>query len=211
MRSLVRSVIIVGVSWLGACESSPPLDPSAAQSPPVQAKADAGGSSPAAGPAHRSDPPRVAAPDAGAPTSSVLITGTAVDCPTLAAQGAPDSLVDFEWEFQVAPGPGSDAWDYVWIEKGCQMRFQHQNAQRTVTMGVADCAETRAWATNARFLDVLRTGSGCPYGDGNPTELFDLILTPEGRVARKTYACPEPTLEVLRACLHPVVDRLFPR
>jgi hypothetical protein len=218
MRSMMRAAVLLAFSGLAACESSPPLDSTpAAQSPSFQAKAVDDASAPAGGPVN-GDPPKALASDAGteAETSSpAVVTPTEATTPTscgeLAAAGAPDTLVDFQWDFQVAPGPGSDVWDYVWIENGCQMRIQHQNAQRMVTMDAADCANTRAWVTNARFLDVLRTGSGCPYGDGNPTELFELIVTPEGRVARKTYACPEPTLEVLRACLHPVVDRLFPR
>src|SRR5258706_8380154 len=51
------------------------------------------------------DTPRASSPP-GAPTS----------CAALATGGAPDTLNSFMWERQVPEGPGSDAWDYVWIE-----------------------------------------------------------------------------------------------
>jgi hypothetical protein len=220
MRSMVSAAIVTILVVLPACETTPPLDSNvASQAPPVQAGADAAAASPAGGPV---------AAKGGASTTFASDGGTKADAPAvvlivpppqappsscegLAAAGAPDTLVDFFWSDQVAPGQSSRVWDDLWIEQGCQLRFQHEDAQRTTTMSAGDCASARAWATNARVLEVLRTGVGCPYGDGNATETLELTLTDQGRVARKTYKCPEPTLEVLRACLRPLVDRYFPR
>jgi hypothetical protein len=219
MRSMVCAAIVTTfLACLSACDSTPPLDSSAAvQAPPVQAGTDAAASSPAGGPVN-GEASKTLASDGGTKTEppAVLVDPSPAQAPSpscagLAAAGAPDTLIDFFWSNQVAPGQSSRVWDDLWIEQGCQLRFQHDDAQRTTTMSAGDCASARAWVTNARVLEVLRTGSGCPYGDGNPTETLELTLTDEGRVARKTYKCPEPTLEVLRACLQPLVDRYFPR
>jgi hypothetical protein len=131
-------------------------------------------------------------------------------CAELASGGAPATLDTFTWGHQIAPGQGSDVWDFVWIENGCTIRYQHTNAMRTATLAAGDCAGARAWVTNAAFLDVLRTGAGCPYLNGNATETFELMLTTDGRFARKTYLCDEPTVDAERACLADLVKRLFP-
>jgi hypothetical protein len=219
MRSMMRVAIVTILACLSACETAPPLDSSAAvAAPPVQAVADAAAAAPAGGPVAAKGGSTTFATDGGtkADPPDVVVTvsppqAPPASCAALAAAGAPDTLVDFFWSNQVAPGQSSREWDDLWLEQGCQLRFQHEDAQRTTTMSAGDCASARAWATNARVLEVLRTGSGCPYGDGNATETLELTLSDEGRVARKTYKCPEPTLEVLRACLRPLVDRYFPR
>jgi hypothetical protein len=135
--------------------------------------------------------------------------GLPSSCAALARGGAPDSFVDFTWGNQVAPGSGSDVWDFVSIDTRCAMGYQHMNATRTATLTGDDCAAARAWVTNAAFLDVLRTGANCPYLDGNATETFEVTLSPEGRVARKTYKCDEPTVSAERACLSDLVKRAF--
>jgi hypothetical protein len=214
----MRVAFLVAVSLLAACgDSRPPLASSLANSnaPP----ASGGGVGPVNGKTQEG------AADAGAaigvaPTSSAEAgVGTGVDgnaapaappsCAALASGGAPASLDNFTWGHQIAPGQGSDVWDFVWIENGCTIRYQHTNAMRSATLAVGDCA-ARAWVTNQAFLDVLRTGAGCPYLDGSATETFELMLTTEGRVARKTYLCDEPTVSAERACLADLVKRLFP-
>jgi hypothetical protein len=145
-------------------------------------------------------------------------------CSALAAAGAPARLSTFQWQYEVGqPGPlYGRPYDTVSFDAKCAITYQKtifpvptaqsapKSTTKTVTMSAVDCAAARGWATNARFLEVLRTGDGCPYGMGNPDDVFDLNLTDEGRVARKTYLCPEPTLEAVRACLRPLVARLFP-
>jgi hypothetical protein len=147
------------------------------------------------------------------------VAGELITCAALAAGGKPDLLTDFQWQYEVpTTGPYNLPYDTVKIDNGCALTYQKtimppapKATTRTVTMGAGDCADARGWATNARFLEVLRTGDGCPYGEGNPGDVFELTLTNEGRVARKTYLCPEPTLEAVRACLRPLVARLFPK
>jgi hypothetical protein len=85
-----------------------------------------------------------------------------------------------------------------------------QSTTRIVTVGTAECAEARGWATNARFLEVLNTGEGCPFGNGNPDDLFEISLTDGTDDRRKTYLCPEPTLDAVRACANALVARSFP-
>jgi hypothetical protein len=133
-----------------------------------------------------------------------------VSCDSLVSGGNADGLRDFFWQRQVAEGSSSRAWDFVWIEQGCTLRYQHEDIQSSVTMGARDCADARGWVTNARFLAVLRTSVGCAIDGGkDATEAFDLTLAEEGRIGRKTYLCPEPTVETVRGCLRSIVDRLF--
>jgi hypothetical protein len=215
----MRVAFLVAFSLLAACgDSRPPLSPSLAQSsaPPVSA----GGGGPVNGKTQEGEADAGAA-IAVAPTISVdagvapgvdggAAPAASPSCAALASGGAPATLDNFTWGHQIAPGQGSDVWDFVSIENGCTMRYQHTNAMRMATLSVGDCAAARAWVTNAAFLDVLRTGAGCPYLNGNTTETFEVMLTPEGRVARKTYLCDEPTVSAERACLADVVKRLFP-
>jgi hypothetical protein len=215
----MRVAFFLAVLLLAACgDSRPPLSSSLAGS--RAPSASAGGGGPVNGKTQAGEA------DAGgtiavAPTNSAeagLATGVdggaapaaPPSCAALASGGAPATLDNFTWGHQIAPGQGSDVWDFVWIENGCTMRYQHTNAMRTATLAADDCAAARAWVTNAAFLDVLRTGAGCPYLDGNATETFELMLTTEGRVARKTYLCDEPTVSAERACLADLVKRLFP-
>jgi hypothetical protein len=81
---------------------------------------------------------------------------------------------------------------------------------RTVTLNAVDCAEARDWATNARVLDVLVTGDDCPSGTGNSDDEIEVSLTDGTMDRRKTYQCPEPTLDALRACVSALVARSFP-
>jgi hypothetical protein len=156
-------------------------------------------------------PPAVT--DAAPEVASALIS-----CAEVAAAGTPDRLKDFQWMIQTSFNQAF--YDTVTIDTGCKITYQHfvmgtpgnppMSTTRSVTMSGDDCTAARSWTTNVRFLDVLRTGDNCPYGDGNPGDVFDLTLTDEGRVARKTYLCPEPTVESVRACLRPLVARSFP-
>jgi hypothetical protein len=165
--------------------------------------------------------PVVAEPAADASALDVTSAeaGAPLTCASLAAGGTPNRLQDFQWQYQVAyVGPYNAPYDTVTIANGCVLTYQRtimppapKSTTQMVTMNTADCADARGWATNARFLEVLRTGDHCPTGDGNPGDVFDLTLTDEGRVARKTFLCPEPTLEAVRACLRPLVARLFPK
>jgi hypothetical protein len=215
MRATALSLVAVAFSCLAACENRPPLgsNPVVQARPADQMGADAA-QSPGGGPINGD--PKTLAPDAAAAAEApVVVAGEPapqVSCVTLAAGGAPDSLDDFTWQRQVRDGPGSDAWDFVWIEKGCVMRHQHENVELTVTMAPADCTAARAWVTNARFLDVVRTGAGCDLSlPGNPDEVFEINLPDEGMIGRKFYRCYDPYLGAVRACLQPLVDRLFPR
>jgi hypothetical protein len=98
-------------------------------------------------------------------------------------------------------------YDTVTIDSGCKLTYRYnvmtttfpKTTETSTTMSADDCAAARGWTTNERFLQILRTGDNCPYGDGNPGDVFDLTLTDEGRVARKTYLCPEPTVEAYAA------------
>jgi hypothetical protein len=81
---------------------------------------------------------------------------------------------------------------------------------RTVTLNAVDCTAARDWATNARVLDVLVTGDDCPSGTGNPDDEIEVSLTDGTMDRRKTYQCPEPTLDALRACVSALVARSFP-
>jgi len=147
-----------------------------------------------------------------------------LSCAALAAAGKADQLKTFQWMYEVGPGgPGSYGrpYDTVTLTQACQMTYQKtilprpmfpapQSTTRNVTVGAADCAEARGWATNARFLEVLRTGNMCPFGMGNPDDLFEVNLTDGTLDQRKTYLCPEPTLDAVRACVSALVARLFP-
>jgi hypothetical protein len=147
-----------------------------------------------------------------------------LSCAALAAAGMTDELKTFQWMYEVGPG-GSGSYnrpyDTVTLTQACQMTYQKtifprpkvpapQATTRTVTVGAADCAEARGWATNARFLEVLLTGDDCPYGMGNPDDLFEVTLTDGTDDRRKTYLCPEPTLDAVRACVSALVARSFP-
>ncbi|HEX4407077.1 MAG TPA: hypothetical protein VH560_19695 [Polyangia bacterium] len=149
----------------------------------------------------------VPATDAGAADRAPIPS-----CATLAAAGAPTQLGSFQWMYGV--GPAGDLYnrpyDTVTLENGCQLTYQAGTSTRTVTLNGADCAAARAWATNARFLDVLSTGDDCPYGIGNPDDLFEVNLTDGTMDWRKTYLCPEPTLDAVRACVNALVARSFP-
>jgi hypothetical protein len=158
--------------------------------------------------------PDAATPDA--PTDAAPL----LSCAALAAAGAPVRLKTFEWDYQSPlpfDGPYQAPYDHITITDGCVLTYQGtikppapKATTQTVTMDASDCAAARGWGTNARFLEVLATGDGCPYGEGNPGDAFELTLSDIGDVRRKTYLCPEPTLEAVRACLRPLIARLFP-
>jgi hypothetical protein len=163
--------------------------------------------------------PAVDANDAGAADHGPLLS-----CAVLAAAGKADQLKTFQWMYEVGPG-GSGSYgrpyDTVTLTQECQMTYQRtilprpmppapQSTTRSVTVGAADCAEARGWATNARFLEVLDTGDDCPFGMGNPDDVFEINLTDGTLHQRKTYLCPEPTLDAVRACTSALVARLFP-
>lgn len=147
-----------------------------------------------------------------------------LSCAALAAAGNAAELKIFQWMYEVGPGgPGSYSrpYDTVTLTQDCQITYQktilprpmlpaQQSTTRTVTVGAADCAEARGWATNARFLEVLNTGDGCPFGMGNPDDVLDVTLTDGTEPRRKTYLCPEPTLDAVRACASALVARSFP-
>jgi hypothetical protein len=148
-----------------------------------------------------------------------------LSCAALAAAGKPNQLKTFQWMYEVGPG-GSGSYgrpyDTVTLTQACQMTYERTilppplppagvySTTRMVTVGAADCVEARGWATNARFLEVLRTGDGCPYGMGNPDDVFEVYLTDGTLDQRKTYLCPEPTLDAVRACVSALVARSFP-
>lgn len=157
--------------------------------------------------------------DAGAAERAPLLS-----CAALAAAGMADQLKTFQWMYEVGPGGSgsySRPYDTVTLTQACQMTYQRtilprpmppaaQSTTRTVTVGAADCYAARGWATNARFLEVLVTGDMCPFGMGNPDDLFEVNLTDGTDDRRKTYLCPEPTLDAVRACVSALVARLFP-
>jgi hypothetical protein len=168
-------------------------------------------------------------PDATAPEVPVTATDAAaevapgevaalISCDELAAGGMPDRLSDFQWMIQTSFNQAF--YDTVTFDSTCKLSYQAftmgppnmppGSTTRGAMMLSGDCAAARSWATNERFLQVLRTGDNCPYGPGNPGDLFDLTLTGEGRVARKTYLCSEPTVEAVRVCLRALVARYFP-
>lgn len=193
-----------------AAEMAPPPPP-----PVVDAASSPEAAPPIDAPVAEAAPAETgAAADAGGAEAPALLS-----CPELAAGGKPDRLQDFQWMIQTSFNQAF--YDTVTIAGGCKMTYVHnvmgapgkppQSSTQSVTMAAADCAAARGWTTNARFLEVLRTGENCPFGPGNPGDIFDLTLTDEGRVARKTYLCPEPTVEAVRACLRPLVARLFPK
>ena len=162
--------------------------------------------------------------DANDARDAVADRGPLLSCAALAAAGKADRLKTFQWMYEVGPG-GSGSYgrpyDTVTLTQECQMTYERtifprpmlpapQSTTRTVTVGAADCAEARGWATNARFLEVLDTGDDCPFGMGNPDDVFEINLTDGTLDQRKTYLCPEPTLDAVRACTSALVARLFP-
>jgi hypothetical protein len=217
MRSTMPATVLVALSLgsvLAACEGNTPLASS------VVVRTGGGGAEGAdaaatlgGGPVNLA-PQKAVAPDAGAdaaPPTTVTAPAEIPSCASLASGGAPDGLQDFMWQHQVAAGESSRAWDFVSIKDGCTLGYQHEDTPRTVTMAAGDCADARSWVTNARFLEVLRTSAGCSTDDGkNATESFELTLEQDVLVARKTFLCPEPTIAAVRACLSPLVARLFP-
>jgi len=168
--------------------------------------------------------------DAGSatPTTPATDGGAAehrqtISCAELAAGGKPTQLRDFQWQYKVGP-LDSNNWPYdtVAIAHDCDLVYQKTNppldappvmrtsTTRNVTMNPTDCTAARSWATNARFLSVLDTGDGCPYGPGNHDDLFESDLIDGTSHRRKTYLCPEPTLDAVRACVSDLATRLFP-
>ncbi len=144
-------------------------------------------------------------------------------CAAIAAAGEATQLDTFQWMYEVGPtgGPYNRPYDTVSLAHGCQMTYQKTilpappppgpySTTRTVTLNTVDCTAARAWATNARVLDVLVTGDDCPAGTGNPDDEIEVNLTDGTMDRRKTYLCPEPTLDALRACVSALVARSFP-
>jgi hypothetical protein len=218
MHPTMIAAVVLGCSILGACDGRPPLGSSLVLQggSGAPAGADAGAMSAAGGPFNEK-PSTELAPDSGtqadvaASIDTSLEQGEPLSCGALASGGTPDSLHDFLWQHQVTAGQSSAAFDFVWIENGCTLRYQHDNAERSTPLVAADCADARGWVTNARFLDVLRTSAGCHTDNGgNATESFELTLTDGELVARKTFLCPEPSVEAVRSCLGSLVTRLFP-
>jgi hypothetical protein len=144
-------------------------------------------------------------------------------CAALAAAGEASQLDTFQWMYEVGPvnSQYDRPYDTVTLSHACQLTYQKTvlprpvppapgSTTRTATLKVVDCAAARAWATNARFLDVLTMGDGCPDGTGNPDDAFEVDLTDGTMDRRKIYPCPEPTLDAVRACVSALVARSFP-
>jgi hypothetical protein len=133
--------------------------------------------------------------------------GTApLSCDELAAGGAPDQLVDFSWSQQSGSCPSSACEIFVGIKDGCALSVQIEDVSKTIAMSAADCAAARGWVTNARFLDVIRNGTGC--AGGAMPESFELTLLQE-QPGRKTWGCDEPTVDLERQCLTVLAKRLY--
>lgn len=224
MGGTSRLIALLSLSLLAACEDRTPLDRQAdpmAPAPPAPPPSSSGGP-------FVSDAGTPAAADAATGLVTIpsekqtdareagVVTGppapAATSCAELAAGGTSDELNGFVWQVVVTTGESSAAWDYVSLGYACGLKYQHANEVAVVTMNADDCAASHAWATNARFLEVLRTGDGCPSGDGrSTTEAFDVSIANREPLGRKTSRCPEPTLDVERGCFRALVDRLFPR
>jgi hypothetical protein len=127
-------------------------------------------------------------------------------CDELAAGGAPEQLVDFSWNQMAGSCPSSACEIIVAIKDGCSLMVQIENASKTIAMGAADCAAARGWVTNARFLDVIRNGTGC--AGGSTPESFELTLMQDAP-RRKTWGCDEPTVALERQCLTGLAKRLY--
>jgi hypothetical protein len=202
------------VAAADAATETPPTDMPPAETPPASDDSPAEAQPPFVDAA----PTEVApAPGDAASDTAKLDAAALISCAELAAGGKADRLKTFQWMIQTSFNQA--LYDTVTIDGGCKLTYQYEvmtptapkSTTQTTTMSPDDCAAARAWVTNARFLQVLDTGENCPFGPGNPGDVFDLTLTDVGRVARKTYLCPEPTVEAVRACLRPLVARLFPR
>jgi hypothetical protein len=216
---MMRGALAVALAVLASCDGRAPLGSGVTGQ---AGSADRTAADAAAIPASGGGPVNARPPkelDSGADTQSEVAANTDTptepgeppSCSVLAQGGAPDLLTDFMWQHQVTAGESSAAFDFVWIEGGCTLHYQHQNAERTMTMVSGDCADARSWVTNARFLEVLRTSDGCHTDNGgNATESFELTLTNGEQPRRKTFLCPEPTVEAVRTCLRSLVVQLFP-
>jgi hypothetical protein len=205
--SRLLGAALLSLSLVAACDGRGALD---SHAQPVVTKA--GGGAPPVAVEQKPPETQIVAPDAG--KTAEPPAPAAVDCAGLAAGGTSDDVDGFVWQRQVADGQSSAAYDYVSLGYGCGLKYQHDNDARVVTMDAADCAASHGWATNARFLEVLRTGDGCSIPPDllakNATESFEVYLPGGDQPRRKTYGCAEPTLDLERACFRALVDRLFP-
>jgi hypothetical protein len=230
MRNM-RQIVAVSFSLLGlgACETRAPIDsavapkmaapkmaasappPSAGGGGPLQSDAGAPTASDTATTLAKTPPePQPLVPEAGVvPTTPVP---TATSCDELAAGGRTGDIDGFVWQAKVAGGPGSATWTFISLGYGCGLKRQAMDKVTVVEMNGADCAAARAWATNARFLEILGTGDGCQTRPGDEvTESFEVYIPGTiGGLARKTSGCAEPTLELERRCFRALAERLAP-
>jgi hypothetical protein len=232
----VRSTIVLTIACLAACRNTPLVSNAGAGADgssrsPVNEQdtgvapqgSGSSGGGPLADTTDARDAAPLTAPDADAALDAATDHGPLISCAAVAAGGQPDGLKGFQWQYMVGTlDKNNRPYDSVTIDSGCVLTYQRTNppldapptmrtsTTRDVTMTPADCAAARGWATNARFLSVLETGDGCPYGPGNPDDLFEVDLTDGSVLGRKTYLCPEPTLDAVRACMSGLVTRLFP-
>jgi hypothetical protein len=209
MREVGRLLASSSLLLLVACEGRGTLDsPLVVTAPPSGGGADDAGGTPQA-PVEKPPEKQIAAADGG-----TAIAPMPASCTELAAGGTSDDVDGFMWQVMVADGQGSDAYDFVELGYSCGLKYQHANQPKAVTLDAADCAAAHGWATNTRFLQILRTGDGCAISPQmlgkNATEMFEVDIHGAGSVARKTYQCPEPTLDIERGCFRALVDRLFP-
>jgi hypothetical protein len=219
MRTTSLLGAVLSLSLAAACDGRNVLDSHAqsvvTQAPPPSAPAGGGtlvadaGSAPQKPAEQNPEKQIVVAPDAG----TTIIPAVPKACAELAAGGDSGDINGFVWQRQVADGQSSAALDYVSLGYSCGLKYQHADNARVVTMNAADCAAAHAWATNARFLEILRTGDGCPdpadANTKNATESFDVYTRDGQSVSRKTWGCSEPTMDAERACFRALIDRLF--
>jgi hypothetical protein len=229
MRNVRQIVAVLAVSLLGACETRAPIGgPGAPAAPVTAAPAPPPSSSPegaggtlqadaGAGPAIDAAAALMKMPEEQQPSVPEAGVGAtpagpaATSCDELAAGGRTGDIGGFVWQAKVAGGPGSATWSFVSLGYACGLKRQAMDKVTVVEMNAADCAAAHAWATNARFLEVLRTGDGCPTRlEDDVTESFEVHVPQSVSLARKTSGCAEPTLELERRCFRALAERLAP-
>lgn len=181
-------------------EKDPAIDASASAPPEVGA---APGGAPEAGAAGPAPPPPAALPS----------------CDELAVDGVPDALGRLVWAAQNLERK-CDYYrcdDIVRLGAGCTLELDvtayPMMMPTSYQIPPEECRKVRSWASNLRFLGVLRTGYGCE--GGRRWETFSYYLDPYpiwgGSAERNTNFCPEPTIEAVRACLRDLVARVTGR
>jgi hypothetical protein len=133
-----------------------------------------------------------------------------VDCLTDDFGPSTETFVDLLYERQVAPCESSACTDFYKLDTSCTFTVQVADVEHVTTLSAAHCAKVTKWLSSDRLVSHIKDTVTC-YGVvvAGKFEATSLALG-SGRIAKKTFMCPDEPFASHRACLDSLRSIYFP-